>query len=198
MTDKHTLHHNIIYHHIIVVFFFFFHVCRLRTTSTSTTRDSFTCSLTCKRKTSISGAFDRIAPFAQNVNNILNLNLLGSIAYIAYTNNILASLTLLNTNNTLRLNTWFFKSLLLWLAKSLSTANQGRKAAERREKAKKKEKAEKKEKTEAKVLREKPFSANYLRRPEMEFSRARSVFFDVFHLSCILPLHSFSLLPACR
>ena len=126
------------------------------------------------------------------VNNIHSLYSLAFIAYIAYTNNILASLTLLNTNNLLRLNTWFFKSLLLWLAKSLSTANQGRKAAQRREKAKKKEKAE------AKVLPERPFSANYLRRPEMEFSKARSVFFDVFHLSCILPLHSFSLLLACR
>ena len=127
-----------------------------------------------------------------SVNNILNFYSLAFIAYIAYTNNILASLTLLKTNNLLRLNTGFFKSLLLWLAKSLSTANQGRKAAERREKA------EKKEKTETKVLREKPFSANYLRRPEMEFSKARSVLFDVFHLSCILPLHSFSLLLACR
>ena len=121
--------------------------------------------------------------------------MLGSIAHIAYTNNILASLTLLKTNNTLRLNTRIFKSLLLWLAKSLSTANQGRKAKERREKAKKQEKAEK---TEAKVLPESSFSANYLRRPEMEFSRARSVLFDVFHLSRILPLHSFSLLLACR
>ena len=124
--------------------------------------------------------------------------MLGSLAHIAYTNNILASLTLLKTNNTLRLNTRFFNSLLLWLAKSLSTANQGRKAKERREKAKKAKKQEKADKTEAKVLPESSFSANYLRRPEMEFSRARSVFFDVFHLSRILPLHSFSLLPACR